>query len=102
MYHPSRQPHQRDRSDSREEVKRSIQMHPEALKVTFVNNRKYIRMPNFNKRQVHLLKTWLKEHLDSPYPSHNDKVHLQRISGLNRKQIQIWFTNARKVRVTSL
>lgn len=54
-------------------------------------------MPNFTKRQVSILKNWLHRHIDNPYPSHKDKEALCRESGLSRKQIQNWFTNARKV-----
>lgn len=72
-----------------------------ALKITKIKNRRYIRMPNFPKRAVHLLKQWLNDHLDNPYPSYKEKETLSKESGLTKRQIQNWFTNARKVYLPS-
>ena len=58
-----------------------------ALKVTKIRNRRYIRMPNFGKRQVNVLKVWLQHHLDNPYPTHREKESLSKESGLSKKQI---------------
>jgi len=69
-----------------------------ALKITRVKNRRYIRMPNFPKRSVIVLKNWLNSHLDNPYPTYKEKESLSKESGLSKRQIQNWFTNARKVR----
>ncbi len=55
-------------------------------------------MPNFAKRSVNILKTWLNKHIDNPYPTHKEKDALSKESGLSKRQIQNWFTNARKVR----
>ena len=44
-----------------------------ALKITRIRNRKYVRMPNFSKRSVNLLKVWLNTHLENPYPTHKEK-----------------------------
>jgi hypothetical protein len=68
-----------------------------ALKVTKIKNRKYIRMPNFPKRAVVVLKNWLYDHMENPYPTDKEKVQLSKDSGLSKRQIQNWFTNARKV-----
>lgn len=54
-------------------------------------------MPNFPKRAVLILKQWLNEHLDNPYPTYKEKEALSKESGLTKRQIQNWFTNARKV-----
>eukprot|EP00347_Sterkiella_histriomuscorum_P019131 403342829 len=67
-----------------------------ALKITRIKNRRYIRMPNFAKRSVNILKNWLNQHLDNPYPTHKEKDLLSQESGLSKRQIQNWFTNARK------
>jgi hypothetical protein len=40
-----------------------------ALKVTRIRNRRYVRMPNFPKIAVAILKAWLIQHMDNPYPS---------------------------------
>ena len=58
-----------------------------ALKITRIKNRKYIRMPNFPKRAVVILKNWLYEHLDNPYPTDKEKVLLSKESGLSKRQI---------------
>lgn len=71
-----------------------------ALKITKIKNRKYIRMPNFAKRSVQILKNWLNNHIDNPYPTHKEKESLSKESGLSKRQIQNWFTNARKVRIS--
>lgn len=72
-----------------------------ALKITRIKNRRYIRMPNFPKRAVAVLKSWLHDHLDNPYPTHKEKELLSKESGLTKRQIQNWFTNARKVSLYS-
>jgi hypothetical protein len=71
------------------QVSQSIPSHAHtgALKVTCIRNRRYIRMPNFSKRQVTQLRVWLNQHMDNPYPSHRDKEILCRETGLSRRQI---------------
>lgn len=56
-------------------------------------------MPNFPKKAVVTLKNWLYEHIDNPYPTDKEKAVLSKESGLSKRQIQNWFTNARKVRL---
>lgn len=56
-----------------------------ALKITRIKNRRYIRMPNFSKRSVNILKSWLAQHLDNPYPTHKEKEALSRESGLSKR-----------------
>ena len=51
----------------------------------------------FSKKATDILKAWLIEHIDHPYPSDEVKDELGRAAGLNRRQIQNWFTNTRKV-----
>ena len=68
-----------------------------ALKITRIKNRRYIRMPNFPKKSVGILKNWLNNQIDNPYPTYKEKDLLSRESGLSKRQIQNWFTNARKV-----
>lgn len=58
-----------------------------ALKITRIKNRRYIRMPNFAKRSVNILKNWLNQHLDNPYPTHKEKDSLSHESGLSKRQI---------------
>lgn len=56
-----------------------------ALKITRIKNRRYIRMPNFAKRSVNILKNWLHHHLDNPYPTHKEKELLSQESGLSKR-----------------
>jgi hypothetical protein len=56
-----------------------------ALKITKIKNRRYIRMPNFPKRAVVILKNWLHDHLDNPYPTHKEKDLLSKESGLTKR-----------------
>jgi hypothetical protein len=84
-------------SEGEEDCNKDEEKYKGALKVTKIKNRRYIRMPNFPKRAVHILKQWLNEHLDNPYPSFKEKETLSKESGLSKRQIQNWFTNARKV-----
>lgn len=42
-------------------------------------------MPNFPKRAVTILKNWLHEHLDNPYPTYKEKDSLSKESGLSKR-----------------
>jgi hypothetical protein len=59
-------------------------------------------MPNFPKRSIMSLRSWLYAHIDNPYPTHKEKEILGKECGLSKKQIQNWFTNARKVHTYNL
>jgi hypothetical protein len=54
------------------------------------------------KKATDILKTWFLENINNPYPSHEAKDSLGKLTGLSRKQIQNWFTNSRKVTKISL
>lgn len=47
---------------------------------------------------THILNEWLEEHIHYPYPAEDERIELCRSTGLTRKQIRVWFINARKVR----
>ena len=68
-----------------DEVAANRSMKRGPLKITVVRDRRYIRMPNFTKRQVDILKEWLLENLDNPYPGSREKEYLSQKSGLCRK-----------------
>lgn len=55
-----------------------------------------MKLPNFSKSVSKVLKRWLYDHIENPYPSQLDKDKLCEKTGLNPKQIQNWFINARK------
>jgi hypothetical protein len=43
-----------------------------------------------------LLKRWIKEHSHHPYPTEQEKVDMMDKTGMNLKQINNWFINARR------
>lgn len=49
------------------------------------------------KKATDILKNWFLNNIQNPYPSHEAKEMLSKMTGLTRKQIQNWFTNSRKV-----
>ena len=58
----------------------------------------------FCRDAVKILKSWLAEHSDHPYPTDREKDELKQLTGLKRSQISNWLANARrrgKVRPTS-
>ena len=63
-------------------------------------SKKYIRpRKNFSKSVISTLKGWLVAHKAHPYPTDSEKLELCKATGLSKKQLRIWFTNARKVRL---
>lgn len=54
------------------------------------------KVSGISKSVSKVLKRWLYEHIDNPYPSHVEKQKLSDKTGLATKQIQNWFINARK------
>lgn len=42
-----------------------------------------------------VLKEWLFQHFDKPYPTDQDKQMLSNVTGLTRTQVSNWFINAR-------
>jgi len=54
------------------------------------------RRGHFPKTTTDLLKRWLFEHLEHPYPTEEEKAVLAEDTGLTVKQINYWFTNSRR------
>lgn len=50
----------------------------------------------FPRDAVKILKQWLAEHGDHPYPNEREKDELKQITGLKRSQISNWLANARR------
>jgi len=48
------------------------------------------------KKATDVLKNWFLNNIQNPYPSHEAKETLSKMTSLTRKQIQNWFTNSRK------
>ncbi|KAK2764553.1 hypothetical protein FQN54_009248 [Arachnomyces sp. PD_36] len=49
-----------------------------------------------------ILKRWLENHSDHPYPSNDERASLEEQTGLTSKQLSTWFANARRQRKKSL
>lgn len=49
------------------------------------------------KKATDILRDWFLKNIDHPYPSAETKEMLCEATGLNKKQVQNWFTNSRKV-----
>jgi len=54
--------------------------------------------PRFSKPQVKILREWFEAHVDSPYPTEDQKVKLERRTGLRQAQIATWLANTRRRR----
>lgn len=50
----------------------------------------------FPRDAVKILKQWLAEHADHPYPNEREKDELKQLTGLKRSQISNWLANARR------
>lgn len=50
----------------------------------------------FSRETIRVLKTWLREHIDHPYPSEEEKGYLEKRTGLKKVQICNWLANARR------
>jgi Homeobox KN domain len=49
-----------------------------------------------SREAVKILKNWLGEHADHPYPTDVEKDRLKELTGLKRSQISNWLANARR------
>ncbi|KAL9108749.1 MAG: hypothetical protein Q9227_006545 [Pyrenula ochraceoflavens] len=56
------------------------------------------RSRRFTSQQKQSLKTWFLQNTQNPYPSTNDKTLLAEQTGLTTRQVEVWFSNARKRR----
>ncbi|RKP25429.1 homeobox KN domain-containing protein, partial [Syncephalis pseudoplumigaleata] len=43
-----------------------------------------------------MLKRWLADNVDHPYPSSEEKEQLRRCAGMTATQLNDWFVNARR------
>jgi hypothetical protein len=51
---------------------------------------------NYSPRVTAILRNWIMEHRDHPYPSESEKMGLSQLTRLNVLQINNWFINARR------
>ncbi|ORY85001.1 homeobox KN domain-domain-containing protein, partial [Protomyces lactucae-debilis] len=54
------------------------------------------RRGNLSRKATSMLKTWLNEHVEHPYPSEDEKLALSEQTELTIAQISNWFINARR------
>jgi len=54
------------------------------------------KTPRFSKPQVKILRDWFAVHADFPYPTEDEKVELERRTGLKQAQIATWLANTRR------
>lgn len=54
------------------------------------------RMASLPKEATRILKQWLVEHYNDPYPNAEEKLALAKFSGLTSNQVKTWFANARR------
>ena len=57
--------------------------------------RKETKRTLFSEKQRSILMHWLRSHQSNPYPTSLEKQELMEKTGLNRDQINVWFTNNR-------
>ena len=51
---------------------------------------------SFSREAVKILRSWLQDHAEHPYPDTKEKETLQMRTGLRRDQISNWLANARR------
>jgi hypothetical protein len=49
-----------------------------------------------SRKAISILKGWMRDHNENPYPTEQDKDDLKEETGLTRTQISNWFANARR------
>ncbi|KAM0676567.1 Homeobox protein tos8 [Binucleata daphniae] len=57
---------------------------------------KKCKRANYPKQISKILKNWLRNNIQSPYPSEIEKAELAKLTGLDQTQINNWFINARR------
>ncbi|KAJ5701453.1 hypothetical protein N7488_009001 [Penicillium malachiteum] len=57
------------------------------------------KRPRLPRSAVKVLSKWLSQNQLNPYPTEQDKKEMEQQTGLDRKQILTWFTNARRRKI---
>ncbi|KAJ5332985.1 uncharacterized protein N7506_006768 [Penicillium brevicompactum] len=50
----------------------------------------------FSRKAISVLKGWLRDHNENPYPTEQERDELKQYTGLSRTQISNWLANARR------
>ncbi|EPR79521.1 TALE homeodomain protein [Spraguea lophii 42_110] len=61
-----------------------------------IQSKKKCTRANYPKQIAGILKGWLFENQDNPYPTEKEKIMLSNKTGLDQTQINNWFINARR------
>ncbi|KXN67965.1 hypothetical protein CONCODRAFT_30907, partial [Conidiobolus coronatus NRRL 28638] len=51
---------------------------------------------NFSKSIAKILKDWLYDNIDHPFPNDKEKINLSIMTGLSVEQVSNWFINGRR------
>lgn len=68
----------------------------DAKEYDYFNSKPKNKRANYPKKISRILKNWLKENMNNPYPSESEKIMLIEHTGLDATQINNWFINARR------
>ncbi|KAJ5858605.1 hypothetical protein N7534_003882 [Penicillium rubens] len=61
-----------------------------------VSENAYVPTARFSRKAINILKGWLRDHNENPYPTEQERDDLKQLTGLTRTQIANWFANARR------
>ena len=68
-------------------------MQPDSMKIK--KKKRETKRTMFSDSQRAILLDWLRDHKSNPYPTIAEKKQLMKETGLNRDQVNVWFTNNR-------
>ena len=82
-------------SENAEVCEGSVYEHKKTMK-SFDDSRGRKAGSRFPRDAIKILRQWLSEHSDHPYPNDREKDELKQVTGLKRSQISNWLANARR------
>jgi Homeobox KN domain len=77
-------------------LKKRAEMCVEVLSVMDFDKKKQSKKVMLTTAQRRELMNWYTSHPVHPYPTRSEKEHLSKVTGMNLKQIENWFINARR------
>lgn len=77
------------------------------LKINFVNSHHFTgkskrTRANYSAEVTGILMKWFEDNINNPYPKNDERELLWNLTGLSRKQLRVWFIDARRVSLTSI
>ncbi|KAJ6160446.1 hypothetical protein N7470_003842 [Penicillium chermesinum] len=61
-----------------------------------LTGKRALKSVSFSRKAINILKAWVRDHSESPYPNEDQKEELKQKTGLNKTQISNWLANARR------